>query len=174
MLDDLSLLPREQFRERLRAELLERGQMTMTNLVSAYLTVKGAASAIDFYTKAFGAKETLRLSNPDGTLGHVEMSIGDSCFMLADEHPAHDMLSPETLGGSPMKMHLYVDDVDAFASRAVAAGATIKRPVMDQFYGDRSGSVTDPYGFTWHIATHIEDLTAEETSRRAAKEQHQH
>jgi PhnB protein len=134
--------------------------------VTPYLIVNDASGAIEFYKKAFGAQEILRLAGPGGKLGHAEIKIGDSAIMLADEVPAIGAKSPQTFGGSPVILHLYVEDVDALTKRAVAAGATVVRPVMDQFYGDRSGVITDPYGHTWNIGTHTEDVAPEEIQRR--------
>jgi PhnB protein len=136
--------------------------------ITPYLSIKGAAEAIDFYKRAFGATERLRLAQPDGRIGHAELQLGDSCIMLADECPEMDFRGPGTLGGTPVHLHFYVDDVDAVVKRAVAAGATVVRPVQDQFYGDRSGSLADPYGHMWHVATHKEDLSMEEIQKRAA------
>lgn len=137
--------------------------------ITPYLICGGAAKAIEFYKKAFGAVETLRLDAPGGKIGHAEMKIGDSIVMLADEHPEMGARSPRTIGGSPVSIVLYVKDVDAVYARAVGAGAKAQRPVADQFYGDRAGSVEDPFGHTWHIHTHVEDLTLEEIARRAPK-----
>lgn len=136
--------------------------------ITPYLSVKGAAKAMDFYRRAFGAAEVMRMAQPDGRVGHAEMRIGDSRFMLADEFPEMDFRSPASFGGSPVHLHLYVEDCDAVVKQAVAAGARVVRPVQDQFYGDRSGTVADPYGHVWHVATHKEDLTLEEIGRRAA------
>ncbi len=133
-----------------------------------YLCVRGAASALEFYKKAFGATEVMRLAQPDGRVGHAEIRIGESVIMLADEFPEMGVRSPQSLGGSPVTIHFYVDDVDALAKQAVAAGATLQRPVADQFYGDRSGSLVDPFGHVWMIATHKEDVSPEEMQRRAA------
>jgi PhnB protein len=137
--------------------------------VTPYLCVKGASEAIEFYKKAFGATELGRLSQPDGRVGHAELQIGSSRVMLSDEHPEMGFTGPGTLGGSPVMMHLYVEDADAVFKRAVEAGATEVRSMRDEFYGDRAGGVKDPFGHTWHIATHKEDLTQEEVGRRAAK-----
>ena len=131
-----------------------------------YLIIKGAANAIEFYKKAFGATELFRMTAPDGKLGHAEIKIGDSPIMLADEHPEMKYLGPESLGGSPISILLYVEDVDARFKQAIAAGATEVRPVADQFYGDRSGIVKDPFGHTWSLATHVEDVPPEEIDRR--------
>jgi PhnB protein len=134
--------------------------------VTPYLIVKGAANAIEFYKKAFGATEVMRCTCPDGRLGHAEIQIGDSRIMLADEWPEMGALAPQTPGKSPVGMCLYVKDVDAQAAQAIAAGATSLRPVQDQFYGDRSGSFADPFGHHWTIATHKEDVPHEEIQRR--------
>ena len=133
-----------------------------------YLIIKDAAKAIEFYKKAFGAKEMMRMSQPDGRIGHAEIKIGDSPIMLADEFPEMGARSPQSLGGSPVSILLYVEDVDAFAKQAVTAGTKVVRPVKDQFYGDRSGSFEDPFGHQWHIATHVEDVAPEEMHKRAA------
>ena len=140
--------------------------------ITPYLIVSGAAKALDFYAQAFGAVERDRMQDPSGKVRHAEITIGGACVMLADEHPEIGALSPATVGGSPVNLHLYVEDVDAFVARAVAAGATLTRPVADQFYGDRVGGITDPFGHRWSIATHKEDLTAEEIRRRAAAQGH--
>ena len=127
-----------------------------------YLCVKGAAEAIEFYKKAFGAKELMRMGQPDGLIGHAEMKIGNAVIMLADEFPNMGVLSPQTLGGTPVTIHLYVEDVDEVAKQAVAAGARVLRPIEDQFYGDRGGKLEDPFGHAWWIATHKEDLPPDE------------
>ena len=132
-----------------------------------YLIVTGAASALEFYKQAFGAVELFRMAAPDGRIGHAEMQIGDSRIMLADEFPDMGFRSPQSLGGTPVGLMLYVEDVDARFSRAVAAGAKVVRPVKDQFYGDRSGTLTDPFGHSWTLATHIEDLTMAEVQKRS-------
>ena len=133
-----------------------------------YLIVRDAARAIEFYKKAFGAKELMRMADPSGKIGHAEIKIGDSPIMLADEVPGMGYRSPESLGGSPVSILLYVEDVDAVFNQAVAAGAKVQRPVADQFYGDRTGGVTDPFGHVWYVATHIEDVSPEEMRKRAA------
>jgi PhnB protein len=133
-----------------------------------YLSIKGAAAAIEFYKKAFGATETMRMARPDGRIGHAEIKIGKANIMLADEHPEIGFLSPQTLGGSPVTIHIYVEDVDALAVQAEAAGAQIMRAVSDQFYGDRTGQFKDPFGHVWHFATHKEDVSNEELHKRAA------
>ena len=139
--------------------------MTLT----PYLIVKGAAAALDFYKEAFGAVEEMRLTDPAGRIGHAEIMIGDSHLMLADEHPEFGALGPATLGGSPVTLHLEVDDADAAADRAVAAGATLLRPVADQFHGNRSGMVADPFGHKWFLSAEIEAVSAEEMQRRYDK-----
>ena len=135
---------------------------------SPYLIVKGAARALEFYTKVFGATELMRHTAPDGRVGHAEIRIGDSVIMLADEFPEMGARSPQSYGGSPVSIHLYVENVDALASQAIAAGAKVTRPVQDQFYGDRNGTFEDPFGHTWHISTHIENVPPEELGKRAA------
>jgi PhnB protein len=136
--------------------------------VTPYLIFGGAAEAIAFYQKALGASEVMRMDGPGGKIHHAEINIGGSRVMLADEHPEIQALSPKTIGGSPVSMHVYVEDVDAAVERAVKAGATLIRPVADQFYGDRVGGIEDPFGYRWFIATHKEDLTMDEIHRRAA------
>jgi PhnB protein len=133
--------------------------------ITPYLTVDDAAAAIDFYKSAFGAEEVMRLEMGD-VIGHAEVKIGDSHLMLADEWPDYDKLSPKTRGGPTAAMTLYVEDCDGAFQRAVDAGATSKHPVQDQFYGDRSGTVTDPFGHEWTIATHKEDLSTDTIQRR--------
>jgi PhnB protein len=135
--------------------------------VAPYLIVRNAASALEFYQKAFRATELVRISGPQGRVGHAEIRIGDSVIMLADEYPEINAHSPTSFGGSPVSIHLYVEDADAVADCAIAAGATVLRPVKDQFYGDRGGTVADPFGHVWHIATHKEDLTVDELHQRA-------
>ena len=136
--------------------------------VTPYLILSGAGDAIAFYKKALGAEEVMRLGGPGGKIGHAEIKIGNSRIMLADEHSELQALSPRTVGGSPVSIHLYVENVDAAVERAVAAGAKLVRPVADQFYGDRVGGIEDPFGYRWFIATHKEDLTMDEIRRRAA------
>lgn len=136
--------------------------------VTPYLIVHDAAGAIDFYQRAFGAVEVLRLPGPAGKVGHAEIRIGNSHVMLADEHLERGARSARTIGGSPVSLLVYVEDVDAQFARAVAAGAKVTRPVENQFYGDRSGGVEDPFGYTWYLATHIEDVSSEEMQRRMA------
>ena len=134
-----------------------------------YLCIRDAASGIEFYKKAFGAVELMRLADPTKKIGHAEIKIGEACIMLADEFPDMGFRSPQILGGSPVTIHLYVEDVDAFVDRVVAAGAKLLMPVADQFYGDRAGKLEDPFGHVWFIATHKEDVSPEEMERRAAK-----
>jgi PhnB protein len=133
-----------------------------------YLCVHDAAAAIEFYTRAFGAVELMRMADPSGRVGHAEIKIGGAIIMLSDEHPEMGGTSPKTLGGTPVNVLLYFEDVDAIAKRAVAAGGRLTRAVEDQFYGDRSGRLEDPFGHVWWIATHKEDVSPEEMKRRAA------
>ena len=130
--------------------------------VTPYLSIRGAAEAIDFYKKAFGAKELMRMPGPEGKLGHAEIAIGGSHVMLSDEYPQMDFLGPLARGGTSVHMHVYMKNVDQVVAQAVAAGAKLIREVQDQFYGDRSGSVQDPFGHVWHIATHVEDVPPKE------------
>jgi PhnB protein len=134
--------------------------------VTPYLIIKGATEAIDFYKKAFGATELFRMPAPGGKIGHAEIKIGDSPIMLADESPEMGYKSPQTLGGSPISIMIYVADVDTVFKQAIAAGGKEQRPVKDQFYGDRSGTLEDPFGHVWHVATHTEDVSPEEMERR--------
>ena len=133
-----------------------------------YLAIKGAAEAMEFYKKGFGAVETMRMTRPDGRVGHAELKIGKAKLMLADEHPEIGFVGPRTLGGSTVTIHIYVEDVDALAAKAEAAGAKVLRPVADQFYGDRTGQFEDPFGHRWSFATHKEDVSNEEMKKRAA------
>ncbi|MCW5976611.1 MAG: VOC family protein [Bryobacteraceae bacterium] len=136
--------------------------------VTPYIVVRSAAEAIEFYKKAFGAEELGRMAGPDGhSVMHAEIKIGDSPIMLADENPQWGALSPQSLGGVAGSLHVYVEDVDAAVERAVQAGATLKMPAADMFWGDRFGKVVDPFGQEWSLATHIEDLTNEEIEQRA-------
>jgi len=137
--------------------------------ITPYLIADDAAGAIEFYKKAFGASELMRMAAPGGRVGHAELRIGDSRIMLADEFPEMGARSPKAVGGSPVSLHLYVEDVDATVRQAIAAGAKEIRPVKDQFYGDRLGTVEDPFGHVWHISTHKEDVPADELKRRAAQ-----
>jgi PhnB protein len=138
------------------------------NSLTSYLIVQGAAAAIDFYKKVFGATESLRMPMPDGRIGQAELKIGDSVLMLADEFPEAEAISPKTLGGTTVGLMIYVDDADAMFNKAVAMGAKVKKPMADQFYGDRNGTVEDPWGHKWTISTHVEDVTPEEMQRRMA------
>jgi PhnB protein len=135
--------------------------------ITPYLVVKGAAKAIDFYKKAFGATERFRMPGPDGRVGHAELQFGDSVIMLADECPERGALAPQG-GALPLSLYLYMENVDAVIDRAVSAGAKLKQPVVNQFYGDRSGGVEDPFGHTWYVATHVEDVSPDELQKRMA------
>ena len=136
--------------------------MTLT----PYLAAKDASAALAFYKEAFGAEEKYRLNGPDGRIGHAEFSINGATVMISDEYPDFGALSPQTIGGSPIKLHIYVDNADATIAQAVKAGATLVREPKDEFFGDRSGMVTDPFGFTWFIAHKVEDVSPEEMQRR--------
>jgi len=133
--------------------------------LTPYVIVKNASTAMAFYTKAFGAKETLKLTMPDGSVAHAEMKIGDSHFMLGEENEQWGTKGPKTLGGTPMGLAIYVENCDEVFERAIAAGATVEKPVMDQFYGDRSGSLFDPDGHKWTIGTHKIDMTPAEMQK---------
>jgi PhnB protein len=137
--------------------------------VTPYLFVDGADAAIEFYVNIFGAKEKMRMGGPDGKIGHAELELGDSIIMLADEHPDMGALSPKTVGGSPVMITVYVEDVDAVFDAALAAGAKEERAVENQFYGDRTGGFEDPFGHRWHVATHVEDVPPEEMEERATE-----
>lgn len=155
-------------------QALEREKRIMTvkaipdgyHSVTPYLIISGANEAIDFYQQAFGAVELFRMPAPGGKIGHAEIKIGDSPIMLADEFPEMGYKSPRTLGGSPVTLMIYVADVDTVFARAIAAGGKEQRPVKDQFYGDRSGTLEDPFGHVWHVATHKEDVSPEEMELR--------
>lgn len=136
--------------------------------LTPYIIVRGAAKAIEFYSRAFGAVEKMRLDGPGGKIGHAELQIGDSVLMLADEHPEMGAVGPQTTGGTPVSLLIYVADVDKTFTEAISLGATEIRPVNDQFYGDRSGVLRDPFGHQWSIATHIEDVTSEQIAERLA------
>jgi PhnB protein len=136
--------------------------------VTPYLILDNASKAIEFYKKVFDATEFVRMSGPDGAIMHAEIKIGDSVVMLADESAAMGQRSAKSMGGSPMGIMVYVTDVDKTYQKAIAAGGTVDRPVQDQFYGDRSGSVLDPFGYKWNIGTHIEDVSPEEMKKRMA------
>ncbi len=135
--------------------------------VTPYLICKNAEAAMDFYTRAFGAVELFRIGSP-GMVGHAEMKVGNAIFMMADEHPDMGIHSPETIGGSPVHLMIYVEDVDTFCEKAVAEGLAVLRPIENQFYGDRSGQFKDPFGHVWSFATHVEDVSPEEMNNRAA------
>ena len=137
--------------------------------VTPYLIVHDAKAALEFYQKAFGADQVLRLDAPDGKIAHAEVKIGDSHVMFADEHPEMGAISPKTLGGAGVNLLIYCEDVDTQFQQAIDAGATQRRPVQDQFYGDRAGTLEDPFGHKWSIATHKEDLTPEEIDARFAE-----
>ena len=147
-----------------KVKLIPEGYHTVT----PYLIVHDAARAIDFYKQAFGATELFRMAGPDGRVGHAEIKIGDSPIMLADEHPEMGARSPKSIGGSPISIMVYVENVDAVFNQAVAAGAKVVRPVENKFYGDRIGGLEDPFGYQWYISTHIEDVPPEELKKRAA------
>ena len=149
-----------------KAKTVPEGYHTVT----PYMTLRDAVSAIDFYRRAFGAELVMKLDMPDGKIAHAEMRIGDSVIMMSEENPEWGNKSPLTLGGSPMFLMIYLPDVDAAFAKALAAGATVVRPVEDQFYGDRAGTLKDPYGHQWTLGTHMEDLSQEEVQRRMEAE----
>jgi PhnB protein len=134
--------------------------------ITAYLIVQGASKAIDYYTKAFGAKERFRMAMPGGRVGHAELEIGESVLMLADEHPEMGYFGPESEKRPPVSLLLYVEDCDDVFDRAVSGGATVIRPLENQFYGDRNGVLKDPFGHIWSIASHVEDVSPEEMEKR--------
>ena len=136
--------------------------------LTPYLVCKGAAKAIEFYTKVFGAQETVRMPGPGGSIAHAEVKIGNSMLMLADENKEQGQLSPETIGGTATSIMFYTDDVDQVFTRAVAAGAKAEMPPVDMFWGDRMGNLVDPFGHKWAIATHKEDVSPEEMEKRMA------
>jgi PhnB protein len=136
--------------------------------VTPYLIIRGASQAIDYYKTVFGAAELFRIPGPDGKLGHAEIRIGNSVIMLADEVPAMDILGPQSLGGSAVGILLYVENVDKVFAQAIAAGGRQDKPLQNQFYGDRSGTIIDPFGHKWTVATHVEDVSPEEMNRRLA------
>jgi uncharacterized glyoxalase superfamily protein PhnB len=167
-------LPGEDFKARLKTDLERRTSMASKPVVAIevrqtatpYLCFKDAPAAIDFYKKAFGATEVMRLVGPGTKIGHAEIRIGNSTIYLSDEFPGYGVLSPQTLGGSPVRISLSVDDVDAVAARAVAAGAKEVRPIEDQFYGERSGQFADPFGYMWNISTVKEEMSGAEMQKR--------
>jgi PhnB protein len=134
--------------------------------LTPYICCQDAPRAIEFYKRAFGARETMRLAEPSGKIGHAEVEIGGSTLMISDEYPDHGALSPTSIGDTPVKLHLYVDDADAVFARAVDAGAKVIRPLEDQFYGDRSGAIRDPFGHVWFVSMKKENLSTEEVQRR--------
>lgn len=140
--------------------------------VTPYLIVKNATQALEFYKRVFHATELFRMPMPNGKIGHAEIRIGDSNVMLADEAPEVNARSPQSIGGTPVGICLYVEDCDRMFQEAVAAGAKVERPLTDQFYGDRSATVIDPYGHKWTISTHQEDVSPEEMKQRMAQQQH--
>lgn len=135
--------------------------------LTPYLIVDDAGAAIDFYSSVLGASERMRMTGPDGRVGHAELDLGDSMIMLADEHPDMGVRGPRTVGGTPVTLHVYVEDVDDVFERAVKAGAKVLRQLEDKFYGDRSGQFEDPFGHHWDVASHIEDVPPEEMAKRA-------
>lgn len=139
------------------------------NSVTPYLVIKGAAKAIEYYKNVFGATVVVRMDGPDGKVGHAELQIGDSRIMLADENPAMGYRSAESIGASPVSLYVYMPDCDAIVEKAAKQGAKVLKPVADQFYGDRSGFFQDPFGHLWGVATHKEDVSAEEMEERAKK-----
>jgi PhnB protein len=183
--DVTPVAPDPSFATALRARLahalgLPRGVVRMTTMTAPtqqrvpypgalpYLAAADARAAIEFYRTVFGTTERVRMPGPDGTIGHAELQLGDSLIMLADEFPEMGVLSPKTVGGTPVTISVYVTDVDAVFDKAIEAGATVVRAVEDQFYGDRTGQFSDPFGHRWSVATHIEDVSGEEMARRAA------
>ena len=173
---ELQGLPSEAFRATLKEQLGGKEDMStaakqiestpqQSQTIIPYLCYRDAAAAIDFYKRAFGATELMRLSEPSGKIGHAELKIGEALFMISDEYPDYDAISAETLGGSPIKLHVYVANVDQFAQRALAEGATLSRPIADQSYGDRSGQLKDPFGYTWVVATHQKDVPVAEVQK---------
>ena len=171
---DLVGLPRETFKAELKAKLTGSDSMSSpaketeaprARTVSLHICVSDGKAAIDFYKAAFGAKELMVLAEPSGKIGHAELQIGDSVLSLSDEYPDYDSRSPQTIGGSSIRIHLDVTDVDAFAQIAIKAGAKLVRPIEDQFYGDRAGQLLDPFGYTWHVSTHLKDVPIEDLQR---------
>jgi PhnB protein len=140
--------------------------MVNVHEIYPYLRVTNAGEAIDFYSRAFGAKESFRLTEPNGRIGHAEIKIGPATLMLADEHPEQGILGPSALGGTTFSLHLHVEDVDSAFAQAVSAGATVIRPLKDQFYGERSGTVRDPFGHEWLLGGHLETVSTDEMQRR--------
>src|SRR6185369_7258384 len=174
---ELRGLPSEQFRAALKEQLGGKNDMSTAakqiestpqaaTSISPYLTYRDTAAAIDFYKRAFGATEVMRLAEPSGKIGHAEMQIGSVTLMLADEYPDYGAISAETLGGSPIKLHLYVPNVDQFVERAITEGASLSRPVEDHGYGDRGGQIKDPFGYTWIVTTHQQDVSPAEMQKQ--------
>ena len=167
-------LPRDEFKKHLRTELIRSDEMSSPVMkpepapptLSVYLCFNNAAGAIEYYKEAFGAEELSRLAEPSGKIGHAEIKIGEAIIMLSDEYPDYGALSPQTIGGSPIRLHLSVPDVDSVVAKAVRLGANLVRPIEDQFYGDRSGQITDPFGYTWTIATHQRDVPVDEMQKQ--------
>ena len=175
---DLVGLPRETFKAELKAKLIRSDEMSSpakqteaprARTVSLHICVSDGKAAIDFYKAAFGAKELMVLAEPSGKIGHAELQIGDSIVSLSDEYPDYDSRSPQTIGGSSIRIHLDVTDVDAFAQIAINAGAKLVRPIEDQFYGDRAGQLLDPFGYTWHVSTHLKDVPLEDLQREVVR-----
>ncbi len=137
--------------------------------VTPYLCVDGAEAAIEFYSKVLGAQERMRMGGPDGKIGHAELQLGQGLIMLADPHPEIGVRDPKDIGGSPVTISVYVEDVDSVYDAAIEAGATSVRAVQDEFYGDRNGQFEDPFGHRWNVSTHVEDVPPEEMERRAAE-----
>ena len=146
------------------AKQIESTPQTATTMYP-HLVYRNATAAIEFYKRAFGATELMRLMEPGGKVGHAELQIGNAMFSLSDEYPDYDAISAETLGGSPIKLHLSVADVDQFAEQAISEGARLIRPVEDQFYGDRAGQIKDPFGYTWHVATRQRDVSVDDMQK---------
>jgi PhnB protein len=136
--------------------------------VTPYLYMKNCAKALDFYKAAFGAKEIMRIPGKNGQISHAEITIGDSRLMVSDEHPEFGALGPQSVGGTPIGLHIYVPNVDAVFQKAVDAGAKVDRPIQNQFYGDRTGTLIDPFGFKWYVATHVEEVSPDELKKRMA------
>src|SRR5262245_16638572 len=165
-------LPRDEFKKHLKDTLVRSDDMSSPKMkmepakLSISLCFQNAAGAMEFYKDAFGAEELMRLVEPSGKMGHAEMKIGETVIMMSDEYPDYGVFSPQTIGGSPMRLHLEVPNVDSFVAKAVTLGANIVRPIEDQFYGDRTGTIADPFGYTWVIATHQRDVPADELQKQ--------
>jgi PhnB protein len=163
----VALPPHSKLRKKARNIMTVKPIPEGYHTITAYLITDGAAEAIEFYKQAFGATELFRFPTPDGKIGHAEIKIGDSQVMLADAYPEMGYNGPKTLGGSPVSLMIYVDDVDTVFNRALGIGATVKEALADKFYGDRMGTLIDPFGHIWHIATHKEDVPLDEMQKRA-------